>query len=331
MARLPRILARQGQWLLVLMALLVVLRISDRYVREAWSGPGPLAQTTDVVVPEGDTRTVGAALKKADVIGGVFTFRIAEYLTRAQGPLHAGEFRFPAHGSLRDTFRILRHARPVEHHLTIPEGLTAKQIQGLINAAPSMTGHVVLAREGAILPNTYDYLYGAKRGTLLDRAERALSATMAKLWPDRAPGLPLASPAEAIILASIVERETAKPEERPMVAAVYLNRLAQGMKLQADPTVIYGLSHGMGSLPHPLDHADLLIPNPYNTYLHAGLPPGPISAPGIASIAAVLHPAKTDALYFVADGNGGHVFSVNYQGQEKNVAKLRALDTARLK
>lgn len=328
---LPRILRRQGQWLLVLMALLAVMHTGRRYVTETWSGPGPLAQTTDVVVPEGDTRTVGSALKKADVIRSVFTFRIAEYLTRAQGPLHAGEFRFPAHGSLRDTFRILRHARPVEHHLTIPEGLTAKQIQGLINAAPSMTGHVVLTREGALLPNTYDYLYGARRGALLARAERALAATMAKLWPDRAPGLPITTPAEAIILASIVERETARPEERPMVAAVYLNRLARGMKLQADPTVIYGLSDGTGSLPHPLDHADLLTPNAYNTYLHNGLPPGPISAPGIASIEAVLHPAKTDALYFVANGSGGHVFSVNYRGQQKNVAKLRALDAARLK
>ncbi|GAB0115083.1 endolytic transglycosylase MltG [Acidisoma sp. C75] len=327
----PRIIGRLAAWILPLFVLLTVLNAGRMYIDQTWSGPGPLPKATDVVVPPGDSRAVGRALQAAHVIDGLFAFRVAEFVTRGQGPLHAGEFRFPAHGSLADAFRILRHGKPVEHQLTIPEGLTAKDIKDLINAAPAMTGRVTLAREGAILPNTYDYLYGTKRSALLARAEQALTAAMAKAWPDRAPGLPITSPEQAITLASIVERETAIPAERPMVAAVYLNRLAAGMKLQADPTVIYGLSDGRGVLPRPLDHADLLVPGAYNTYLNAGLPPGPIAAPGIAAILAVLHPAKTDALYFVANGTGGHSFSATYQGQEKNVARLRRLDAARLK
>lgn len=326
-----RLLGRFAPWLIVLVLFATVIRAGRTYVDQVWRGPGPLSQNTDFVVPRGATKDVGQALQKAGIVNSVVAFRIAEHLTDGQGPLHAGEFAFPAHSSLAGVFQILRHGRQVEHHLTIPEGLPAKDIAALINTAPAMTGHASLDREGAILPETYDYLYGTPRPVLLARAEHALDSAMSKLWPDRAPNLPLASPEEAITLASIVERETAKPEERPMVAAVYLNRLRAGMKLQADPTVIYGLSDGRGVMDRPLDHADLLTPSAYNTYLNTGLPPGPIAAPGIASIRAVLHPADTDALYFVADGQGGHVFSHDYAGQMKNVARLRKLDAARVK
>ncbi len=156
-----------------------------------------------------------------------------------------------------------------------------------------------------------------------------MDLALANAWPGRVANLPLSSPADAVTLASIVERETARPAERPIVAAVYLNRLRLGMKLQADPTVIFGLSNGSGSMQRPLAHADLLIPSAYNTYLNTGLPPGPIAAPGIAAILAVLHPADTDALYFVADGRGGHVFSHRYKDQMRNVARLRAADAER--
>ncbi|WP_284946216.1 endolytic transglycosylase MltG [Acidisoma cladoniae] len=316
-------IGRLSRWILPLVALLAVIGVGRSYIGQTWLGPGPLVQETTVVVPHGDTRTVGAALQQASVIDGVFAFRVAERLTQSDGALHAGEFAFPAHASLRDVLGILRHGRQVEHHLTIPEGLTAQQIATLIGQAPVMTGTVTAPEEGAILPNTYDYLYGAPRQSLLHHAEAALDTTLAPLWTSRAAGLPLDSPRDAITLASIVERETAKPEERAMVASVYLNRLRAGMKLQADPTVIYGASKGSGALNRPLTHADLLVPDPYNTYLNPGLPPGPIAAPGIASIEAVLHPADTDALYFVADGSGGHVFSHDYGNQVKNVAKLR--------
>jgi UPF0755 protein len=316
-------MGRLGRWLLPLMALAAAVSAGRLYVDQTWNGIGPLPRQTEFVVPHGPTEVVGQALQKAGIINGVLAFRIAVLLTDTDGPLHAGEFVFPANASLHQVLDVLRHGRQVEHHLTIPEGLTARQIAALINAAPAMTGKVAPPAEGAILPNTYDYLFGASRRVLLQRAEQALGTSLATLWADRAPGLPLDSPDQAITLASIVERETAKPEERAMVASVYLNRLRAGMKLQADPTVIYGVTDGGGVMDRPLDHADLLVPDAYNTYLNAGLPPGPIAAPGLASIEAVLHPAPTDALYFVADGSGGHLFSHDYADQQRNVAKLR--------
>jgi UPF0755 protein len=317
---------RLARWLLPVIVLSTVIGIGRRYADQTWNGVGPLPQSTDFVVPHGSTDGIAEALTQARIVDGVLAFRVAALLTDEDGPLRAGEFAFPANASLHRVLDILRHGRQVEHHLTIPEGLTAQQIAGLINAAPAMTGRIAPPPEGAIMPNTYDYLFGASRQALLDRAEHALATTLAALWPDRAQDLPLDSPAQAITLASIVERETAKPDERPEVAAVYVNRLRAGMKLQADPTVIYGVSHGSGVMDRPLDHADLQVPDAYNTYLNTGLPPGPIAAPGIASIEAVLHPADTDALYFVADGSGGHVFSHDYSEQVRNVAKLRKLD-----
>jgi UPF0755 protein len=316
-------MGRLARWFLPLMVLVTIITVGHQYVIQLWDGIGPLPRQTDVVVPHGPTDVVGRALQQAGVIDGVLAFRVAVLLTGSDGPLHAGEFAFPANASLSQALDILRHGRQVEHHLTIPEGLTAQQIAALINAAPAMTGTVAPPAEGAILPDTYDYLFGAARPLLLRRAEQALDRTMARLWPERAPDLPLASPGQAIILASIVERETARPEERAMVAGVYLNRLRAGMRLQADPTVIYGVSEGSGVMNRPLSHADLRVPDAYNTYLNLGLPPGPIAAPGIASIEAVLHPAATDALYFVADGSGGHVFSHDYRAQVRNVARLR--------
>jgi UPF0755 protein len=319
-------MGRLARWFLPLLVLLTIIKVGYRYVDATWNGIGPLPQQTDFVVPHGPTEVVGEALQQAGIIDGVLAFRVAVRLTDSDGPLHAGEFAFTANASLHQVLDVLRHGRQVEHHLTIPEGLTAQQIAALINAAPAMTGTVTPPAEGVILPNTYDYLFGASRQALLHRAEHAMDATMTTLWPERAADLPLSSPEQAITLASIVERETAKPEERAMVAGVYVNRLRAGMKLQADPTVIYGVTDGSGVMNRPLDHADLEVPDAYNTYLNIGLPPGPIAAPGIASIEAVLHPANTDALYFVADGSGGHVFSRDYRDQVRNVAKLRKRD-----
>ena len=322
--------SRLWLWLLPVIVLSTAIGVATGrwYCVQAWDGAGPLPQQTDFVVPRDATDVVGQALQQAQIIDDVLPFRVAVLLTGSEGPLHAGEFAFPANASLHQVIDVLRYGRQVEHHLTIPEGLTAAQIAALINAAPALTGSVTPPAEGAVLPNTYDYLFGASRKVLLGRAERALSGTIATLWPGREPGLPLSSPGEAITLASIVERETAKPAERAMVAAVYVNRLRAGMKLQADPTVIYGVTDGRGVMDRPLDRADLRVPEAYNTYLNAGLPPGPIAAPGVASIEAVLHPADTDALYFVADGSGGHVFSHNYADQIRNVAKLRKRESA---
>jgi UPF0755 protein len=252
-------------------------------------------------------------------------FRAVAWLTRGNGTLHAAEFAFPAHASIHQVLAILRSAHPVEHRLTIAEGLTAQQIVGVLDHAEAMTGEVRTIAEGSVLPQTYDYEYGAARSAIVARAQAAMDKDLTAAWADRAPGLPLSSPRDALILASIVERETAKPEERPHVAAVYLNRLRLGMRLQADPTVIYLASNGAGVLDHPITRSELTREDPFNTYRSAGLPPAPICSPGPESLHAVLHPAPSDDLYFVADGTGGHVFSRTYEAHDTAVAKWRAL------
>lgn len=293
-----------------------------------YNAPGPLARETDVVVPHGDLHRVTAALAQAGVIDRPLVFRLAAILTAGAGPLHAAELAFPAHASIAAALAVLRTAPPVQRHLTIPEGLTARQIAALVNAAPGLTGAVAAPAEGSVLPQTYAYEYGMSREAVLRRAERAMTHTLAELWKARAPDLPISTPEQAVILASIVERETARADERPMVAAVYLNRLKRGMRLQADPTVVYAASDGAGELGRPLSRADLERADPYNTYRNGGLPPGPICAPGVASLTAVLHPAQTDALYFVADGSGGHVFARTLDEHARNVARWRALNAA---
>lgn len=296
--------------------------------RRLMDQPGPLPAAADIVVPRGTGAEVAAELHARHVIRWPFLFRLAERTTARAGPLHAAELEFPAHASLRQVLAVLRFAPPVQHALTIPEGLTAQQIAGLVNAAPATTGHVAPPPEGSVLPQTYDYTYGTARSALLERAKAAMTRALAEAWANRAPDLPLADPRQALTLASIVERETAVPSERPHVAAVYLNRLRLGMRLQADPTVIYAASNGAGELGHALTRSELDSDDPYNTYRNRGLPPGPICAPGIASIQAVLHPAASDDLYFVADGKGGHVFARTLAEQDRHVAAWRALQAA---
>jgi UPF0755 protein len=287
--------------------------------------PGPLPEARAIVVPHGGTTRLADALATDGVLDQPRLFRIAAWLTRRDGTLHAAEFAFPAHASIRQVLAILRTARPVEHHVTIAEGLTAQQIVGVLAHAEAMTGSVRTIPEGTVLPQTYDYEYGADRAGLVARATAAMHKDLAAAWANRAPGLPLTSPREALILASIVERETAKPDERPHVAAVYLNRLRRGMKLQADPTVVYLASNGAGVLDHPLTRAELEQDDPFNTYRSPGLPPAPICSPSPDSLHAVLHPMTSDDLYFVADGTGGHVFSRTYEAHDLAVAKWRAL------
>jgi UPF0755 protein len=295
--------------------------------RAAMDRPGPLPMTRSEVVPHGGSAQVADALYKAGVIGSETMFRIAAWLTRGHGVLHAAELAFPAHASLRQVLAVLRTAPPVLHRLTIPEGSTAQRIVALLRGADAASGSVEAPPEGAVLPQTYDYINGTPRRVLLARAEVAMQRTLATAWADRAPGLRLTSVRDALIVASIVEQETALRDERARVAAVFLNRLRLGMQLDADPTAAYAADHGAEPLGHALTRAELDSDDPFNTYRHSGLPPGPICSPGIASIQAVLHPADTEDLYFVADGHGGHVFSRTLKEQEKNVSRWRALTT----
>ena len=287
--------------------------------------PGPLAADKTVVVPHGATNQLADALAAGSVIAHPALFRAAVWLTRADGPLRAAEFTFPAHASLGRVLTILRTGKPVQHRLTIAEGLTAQQIQALIIHADALAGDTPAIPEGSVLPQTYEYEYATPRSAILARARAAMDKAQAAAWAGRTPDLPLTNPQDLLILASIVERETARPEERPHIAAVYLNRLRQGMKLQADPTVVYGASGGSGVLDHPLTKAELAHDDPFNTYRSNGLPPAPICSPGIASLEAVAHPIASDDLYFVADGSGGHTFSKGLEAHASAVAKWRAL------
>ncbi len=301
-----------------------MLRLGQMAVRQSYEAPGPLGAARAVVIPSAPVGAVAAVLRANGMISSPLVFRAAAYLTRREGPIRAGEFLFPARGSLHDVLDVLRFAVPVEHQVTIPEGLTGAAIARILNAAASATGSVAPPAEGAVLPQTYDYTYGTARGGILARAETAMKREVAAAWAARAAAVPLASPAQAVILASIVQQETPVAAELPEIASVYENRLRLGMKLQADPTVIFAASHGAASGGAPISRADLSTASPYNTYVVASLPPGPICAPGLAALNGVLHPAATGALYFVATGAGGHVFAGDFKTQLDNIARYRA-------
>lgn len=293
------------------------------WARRLYLAPGPLAQARAVMVPRGSLDAVADTLAASGVVPAAWSLHIAGLATRGAGPLHAGELEFPAHASLAQVLEVLRHARPVLHRVTIPEGLTAAQIADLLDRAPSLSGNPVVPGEGTVLPETYDVERGTSRAAVVRRAQTAMRSVLADDWATRSPGLPYADPHDLLVLASLVERETARPDERAHIAGVFVNRLRAGMRLQSDPTVAYAVSGGT-TLERSLTRADLAWPNPYNTYVAPGLPPAPIDSPGPAALAAAARPLLTDDLYFVADGTGGHVFAATLAQHEENVARWRA-------
>jgi UPF0755 protein len=243
-------------------------------------------------------------------------------------PLKAGEYEFEAGLNAQQMLAKIRSGKVVVHKITIPEGLTTSQIRALLLKEPALSGEVDEAiAEGSLLPETYQFTRGDSRTSLIQRMREAQRAVLEEAWDDRAPDFPLASAYEALILASIVEKETRLPAERTVIAGVYLNRLRIGMPLQADPTVAYGVviteKNGASTEPQNLTRADLARDTPFNTYLHTGLPPTPIACPGAAAIRATLHPEATDAIYFVATGSGGHAFARTLAEHNTNVAAYR--------
>lgn len=290
-----------------------------------YTRPGPLARPATVIVERGATvGTIAGGLHAHGVIADRNLFRIAARLHGAHRKLKAGEYRFEPGVSLRSVLEILREGRTVARRLTVAEGLTSKEIVALLASTDGLTGGVEKAPpEGSLLPNTYHYSYGDSRAEILERLGRSMAETLDELWPRRAPDLPFETRGEAVVLASIVEKETAVPEERPRIAALFINRLRKGMRLDADPTVAYGLNGGAGPLGRPLTFDDLKADHPYNTYRRYGLPPGPICNPGRESLAAVLNPIETNELYFVADGSGGHAFARTLAEHNRNVARWR--------
>ncbi len=303
-------------------AVLVVLYGFDRFEQ-----PGPLEADTIVLVPRGaGVETISRGLRDEGVIDDPFIFRIGVWVSGATGDLQAGEYLFLIGTSMRDAMDILRAGKPFTRRLTLPEGLSSAEVAVLIRDAEALEGDaVVTPPEGSLLPETYHYVRGDIRADLVRRMQRSLDETLDELWPKRAPNLPLKDKQEAVILASVVEKETGVPEERPLVASVFINRLRTGMRLQSDPTVSYGITGGSGPLGRALTRQDLQTPSPYNTYLNDGLPPGPITNPGRAAIEAVLNPAESDFLYFVASGDGGHAFAKTLDEHNRNVEKWRKL------
>lgn len=299
------------------------------YAGRTFNSPGPSDIPTVAAIPHGGIGEIADLLVRDGIAAGRFNFRVAAFLTRGDGPVRAGELTFPAHASLRDVLAVLRAGKPVQHSLTIPEGRTARQIAAILGRSDLLTGPLDLDQEAALLPQTYLFERGTPAMAILARGRVALQKVLDQEWAGRAENLPLNSKYDALILASIVERETALADERPRIAAVFLNRLRAGMKLQSDPTVIYGASARLGVLDRPISHADLERDDPFNTYRIRGLPPGPIAAPGIASLHAVLHPAPGDDLYFVADGTSGHAFARSLDEHVRNVARYRALSAGR--
>jgi len=294
-----------------------------------WFGPGPLAKERSFQVKSGmSLRVVAADLEKAGAISSADSFLLRAKFFGSEAPIKAGEFLIPAGASPSRILGILQGSEVIRRFVTIPEGMPSIMVHERLMAEPLLTGSIPVPPEGSVLPESYDFERGESRAAVLKRMQTAMSRTVQELWAKRAPNIAVRTPEEAVTLASIVEKETGKPSERGMVAGLYSNRVKQGMLLQADPTIIYPITKGK-PLGRRIRQSEIQATNDYNTYTMTGLPKGPITNPGRASIAAVLNPAKTSALYMVADGSGGHAFADTLEQHNANVQKWFALRRAR--
>ena len=299
------------------------------YGRQILETPGPLQDDKVVNIPQrAGKRDIADVLAREGVIDvNPWIFIGGVYALKASSDLKPGEYAFQKNASLRDVIGVIVEGKVVQHGVTIPEGLTSEQIVSRLSDNEIFTGSVrEIPREGTLLPETYKFPRGTSRDQVIQRMQQAQKRVLAEIWERRSPDLPVRTPEQLVTLASIVEKETGKPDERSRVAAVFVNRLRQRIKLKSDPTIIYGLVGGKGTLGRPIKRSEITQPSPYNTYVIEGLPPGPISNPGRASLEATANPARTRDLYFVADGTGGHAFTETYDLHQKNVAKLRAME-----
>ncbi len=322
-----RSVARIGGALLALVALVAIGLFAGHRQLERWlDTPGPLVEERLVQIPRGGLDGVVRALEEAGAVAPGWALALAARLSGKDRTLKAGEYRIAAGATPRAVLELLDSGRVALHRITVPEGLTTAEIHAILAAAEVLDGPLPEpGPEGTLLPETWLVPRGEPRARLLERMEAAMRATLAELWAARAPDLPYREPREAVILASLIERETPLKEEQPLVAAVFVNRLKRGMPLQSDPTVVFALTEGRNRLDRPLTRKDLEIDHPYNTYKIPGLPPGPIANPGRAALAAALAPAPVDYLYFVADGTGGHVFARTLAEHNRNVARWRRI------
>jgi UPF0755 protein len=299
------------------------------YGVHSFYAPGPIKADTDFVVEKGaNLSTVAEKLAAQGLIDNPYVFEFGGLASRKHKALKAGEFKLSANASMAQILDELTEGKAVQHGITIPEGFTMAQVVDRLNSDTELTGTLTnIPPEGGILPQTYNFEPGVSRQSVLDQMVAAQQKALNEIWANRAPNLPLASPQQLVTLASIVEKETGVPEERAHVAAVFVNRLNKHMRLQSDPTIIYGVTLGKAPLGRPLKRSEIEAVTPYNTYQVNGLPPTPIDNPGIDSLKAAANPADSNDLYFVAvstNPSDGHLFAASYTDQQHNVAKLRA-------
>jgi len=294
-----------------------------------WWGSSEVEEDVAFVVPSGSSLTsVAEKLEDEKLVASADTFLLWAKILGSADPIKAGEFLLPAGSSPSTILDTLQHGEVIRRFVTIPEGLPSIMVHERLMAEPLLTGSIPVPAEGSVLPESYDFERGEKRAAVLARMQKAMTETIAELWPKRASGIAVDTPEEAVILASIVEKETGVARERRMVAGLYSNRVKEGMLLQADPTIIYPITRGK-PLGRRIRQSEIAAVNDYNTYTMVGLPKGPITNPGRASIEAVLNPAETGALYMVADGTGGHVFASTLAEHNRNVARWFAIRRAR--
>jgi len=312
----------------VLIVISVAVAAALFFGKQRFDAPGPLADDKVVNIPRGlGTRDIADVLQREGVIDQPYIFMGGVIALKARGELKYGEYQFSKHASVADVVDTIIEGKVVQHAFTVPEGLTSEQIVARLLENTALTGQIKeIPREGTLLPETYRFTRGMTREQIIQRMQQAHRRVLQDVWEHRMPDLPVKTPEQLVTLASIVEKETGRPDERTRVAAVFVNRLKTKMRLQSDPTIIYGLTGGKGSLGRPIQKNEIEQPTPYNTYVIDGLPPGPIANPGRASLEAAANPARTKEIYFVADGSGGHLFSDNYTEHQKNVARLRGIE-----
>lgn len=320
-------LSRRGCGLAALLA--IVLVIGAGVFLGGWYGSGPQAKDGTFIVPNGASLSaVADRLEAKGVIGSANGFKLRARIFGGGRDIKAGEFAIPAHASMSQVLSIITSDEVIRRFVAVPEGMPSIMVYERLKAQDQLTGDIAIPAEASVLPDSYAFERGEARAAVLRRMQAAMSRTLAELWAKRDPGLVVKTPEQALTLASIVEKETGKPSERRMVAGLYTSRLKQGMMLQADPTIIYPITKGK-PLGRRILQSEIQAVNEYNTYTMVGLPKHPITNPGKDSIVAVLHPAKTKALYMVADGTGGHAFADNLPDHNRNVAKWFAIRRAR--
>jgi len=320
------------RWVMLFMVVFVTLMGGALFFgRELVEAEGPLKEPKHIVIPRGAGPAIMAkVLRDEGVISYQQLFRIALMIDPSPKVIKAGEYEIPAHISMQALVDLLQSGKVVQRRITIPEGMTTAEIVELVRKTEALSGQITLdLKEGDLLPETYFYSRDDARDGLLSRMKEGMEKTLDEAWRKRAAGLPLANRRDMLVLASIIEKETSLSAERTRVSAVYINRLRMKMKLESDPTTIYGLTNGKTALGRDLTRADLQSTTPYNTYVVTGLPPGPICNPGRASILAAVSPTRERSIYFVADGQGGHAFATTLAEHNRNVARWREIQRQR--